>query len=139
MSLDRRSYCVYILGSLSGTLYIGFTGYLHRRIFQHKFRPFDGFTKQYGLDRLLYWESYDDVHKAIGREKQLKGWRRSKKIALIESQNPHWLDLSREWYPWMIDNRRGPSTPHDGSRSESPCSAQDDNADWTETPCNCRK
>jgi putative endonuclease len=101
MPTDRRSYCVYILGSLSGTLYIGFTGYLHRRIFQHKFQPFDGFTKQYGSDRLLYWESYDDVHKAIGREKQLKGWRRSKKIALVESKNPHWLDLSREWYPWM--------------------------------------
>jgi len=66
VSTTKHSYCVYILGSLSGTLYIGFTGYLHRRVFQHKFQPFDGFTKQYGLDRLLYWESYDDVHKATG-------------------------------------------------------------------------
>jgi len=66
----------------------------------------DGLTKQYGLDRLLYWESYDDVHKAIGREKQLKGWRSSKKIALIESKNPHWLDLSGEWYPWMRKQRQ---------------------------------
>ena len=78
MSTTKHSYCVYILGSLSGTPYIGFTGYLHRRVFQHKFQPFDGFTKQYGLDRLFYWESYDDAHKAIGREKQLKGWRSSK-------------------------------------------------------------
>jgi len=106
MSTTKHSYCVYILGSLSGTLYIGFTGYLHRRVFQHKFQPFDGFTKQYGLDRLLYWESYDDVHKAIGREKQLKGWRSSKKIALIESKNPHWMDLSGEWYPWMRKQRQ---------------------------------
>ena len=55
----------------------------------------------YDVERLLYWESYDDVHKAIAREKQLKGWRREKKIALIESMNPHWLDLSKDWYPWM--------------------------------------
>jgi putative endonuclease len=66
MSTTRHSYCVYILGSLSGTLYIGFTGYLHRRVFQHKFRPFDGFTKQYGVDRLLYWESYDECTKRSG-------------------------------------------------------------------------
>ena len=63
---------MYILGSLSGTQYIGFTGYLHRRVFQHKFQPFDGFAKQHELHRLLYWESYDGVHKATGREKQLK-------------------------------------------------------------------
>ena len=106
MSTTKHSYCVYILGSLSGTLYVGFTGYLHRRVFQHKFQPFDGFTKQYGLDRLLYWESYDDVHKAIGREKRLKGWRSSKKIALNESKNPDWLDLSGEWYPWMRKQRQ---------------------------------
>jgi putative endonuclease len=51
----------------------------------------------------LYWESFDDVQKAISREKQLKGWRRSKKIALIEFFNPHRLDLAREWFPWMKD------------------------------------
>lgn len=68
MFTTRHSYCMYILGSLSGTLHIGFTRYLHRRVFQQKFQPFDGFVKQYGLDRLLFWESYDNVHKAIGRE-----------------------------------------------------------------------
>jgi putative endonuclease len=99
--MSRRSYCVYIMGSLSGTLYIGVTGNLHKRAFQHKFHRREGFTSRYGVERLLYWESYDDVHKAIGRETQLKGWSRAKKIARIEANNPHWLDLARDWYPWM--------------------------------------
>ena len=89
------------MGSLSGTLYIGMTGNLHKRTFEHKFHRLEGFTHDYDVERLLYWESYDDVHKAIAREKQLKGWRREKKIALIESVNPQWLDLSKGRYPWM--------------------------------------
>ena len=80
------------MGSLSGTLYIGMTGNLHKRAFEHKFHHIKGFTDDYDVERLLYWESYDDVHKAIDREKQLKGWRREKKIVLIESMNPQWLD-----------------------------------------------
>jgi putative endonuclease len=67
------------------------------RVFQHKEHMLAGFTSKYDVDRLLYWESFDDVLRAIDRETQLKGWRRSKKI-LIESQNPHWLDLSQDWY-----------------------------------------
>ena len=98
---ERRSYCVYIMGSLSGTLYIGFTGNLHKRAFEHKFHQMEGFTNKHDVERLLYWASYDDVHLALAREKQLKGWSRAKKIALIESRNPHWLDLAKEWYPWM--------------------------------------
>jgi putative endonuclease len=101
MSLDRRYYCVYIMGSLSGTLYIGFSGNLHKRVFQHKFHHFAGFTDNYNVTRLLYWEPYDDVHKALARETQLKGWSRAKKIALIVRKNPHWVDLAGEWYPWM--------------------------------------
>ncbi len=97
---ERRSYCVYIVGSLSGTLYIGVTSRLDQRIFQHKQHAFECFTSKYDVDRLLNWESYDDVHKAIGREKQLKGWRREKKVALIESVNPHWVDLSKDSRPW---------------------------------------
>ena len=96
--MKKKSYCVYIMGSLSGTLYIGVTGNLRRRAFEHKFHYREGFTARYGAERLIYWESYDDVHKAIGREKQLKGWRRAKKVALIEALNPHWLDLAKEWY-----------------------------------------
>jgi putative endonuclease len=108
---------VYIMGSLSGTLYIGMTSNLHKRVFEHKFHRMEGFTDKYQVERLLYWESFDEVQKAINREKQLKGWRRSKKIALIESLNPHWLDFAREWFPWMTDSggNRGPSTPQTDS------------------------
>jgi putative endonuclease len=89
------------MGSLSGTLYIGMTGNLLKRVLEHKFHCIEGFTDKYQVERLLYRESFDEVQKAIAREKQLKGWRRSKKIALIESVNPHWLDLAREWFPWI--------------------------------------
>jgi putative endonuclease len=105
--MKRRSYCVYIMSSLSGTLYIGVTGNLHKRAFEHKFHRREGFTDKYGVERLLYWESYDDVHKAIGREKQLKGWSRAKKAGLIKSSNPHWLDLAKDWYPWMKNSAAG--------------------------------
>ena len=98
---ERRYYCVYIMGSLSGTLYIGFSGNLHKRVFQHKFHHFEGFTDKYDVTRLLYWESHDDVHRALARETQLKGWNRTKKIALITRRNPQWLDMASEWYPWM--------------------------------------
>jgi len=99
------------MGSLSGTFYIGMTGNLRKRVFEHRSHRIEGFTDKYQVERLLYRESFDEVQKAINREKQLKGWRRSKKIALIESVNPHWLDLAREWFPWMTDSggSRGPS------------------------------
>jgi putative endonuclease len=92
------------MGSLSGTLYVGFTGNLHKCVFEHEFHKTEGFTNKYDVERLLYWASYDDVHMAIAREKQLKGWSRAKKIALIESRNLHWLDLAKEWPPWMSAN-----------------------------------
>jgi putative endonuclease len=98
---QHRTYRVYIMGSLSGTLYTGVSGNLHKRVFEHKFHLPPGFTDRYAVDRLLYWASFDDVHKAIAREKQLKGWKRAKKVALIERLNPHWFDLARDWYPWM--------------------------------------
>jgi putative endonuclease len=109
---SRRSCCVYILGSTTGTLYIGMTGNLHKRVFEHRFHRIQGFTDAYRIERLLYWESYDDVHKAIGREKQLEGWRREKKVVLIESMNPQWVDLSVDWCPWMkeCEEGSGPST-----------------------------
>ncbi len=80
---DPRYYCTYIMASLSGTVYVGVSGNLHRRVFQHKFHHFEGFTDRYNVVPLLYWESYDDVQKALAREKQLKGWTRAKKIGLI--------------------------------------------------------
>jgi putative endonuclease len=88
---------VYIIGSRSGTLYVGMTGKGEVRVRQHKSGEFEGFTKKYGCGRLVYYEKYDDVHKALGREKQLKGWRRSKKVALIERMNPRWEDLAEKW------------------------------------------
>ena len=112
MPRERRYYSVYIMGSLSGTLYVGFSGNLHKRVFEHKFHRRDGFTAKYGVERLLYCASFDGVHKAIAREKQLKGWSRKKKIALIELRNPHWVDLASEWYPWMEQSEgRDASTP----------------------------
>jgi putative endonuclease len=109
---ERKYYGVYIMGSLSGTLYIGVSGNLHRRVFQHKCHHFEGFTDKYDVTRLLYWESYDDVHKALGRETQLTGWSRAKKIGLIVRKNPRWIDLAAEWYPWMEPERgRDASTP----------------------------
>jgi putative endonuclease len=117
---EPRSYCAYIMGSLSGTLYVGVSGNLHKRVFEHKFHRIEGFTHRYNVTRLLYWESFGDVHKAIAREKQLKGWRRSKKIALICLRNPHWVDLARAWYPWMESGSdRGASTA-DGLRYAKP-------------------
>ena len=99
MPRDRTTYYVYIMASLSGTLYIGMSNNLHKRVFQHKFHRIEGFTDRYLVDRLLYWEAFDDVARAINREKQLKGWRRGRKIVLIESFNPRWLDLARDWFP----------------------------------------
>lgn len=90
-------YWTYIVASRSGTLYVGMTNDIVRRMWEHKSGEFEGFAKQYRCDRLVYWESFDDVRKAIDREKQLKGWRRAKKIALIESLNPHWEDLAEKW------------------------------------------
>jgi putative endonuclease len=93
-----KLYYTYVLASDSGTFYIGFTGFLEQRVFQHKEKLIEGFTKKYGVHRLLYFESFDDAHVGIARETQLKGWTRAKKIALIEKHNPQWKDLSAEWY-----------------------------------------
>lgn len=99
------------MSSGSGTLYIGMTNSIYRRALQHKSAEIEGFSSKYGCDRLVYYESYDDVHKAIGREKQLKGWKRSKKIALIESKNPRWEDLAEKWGARMLFPET-PSRPH---------------------------
>ncbi len=88
---------VYIMASKSGTLYIGITNDIFVRVAQHKSGEFEGFTKKYGCDRLVYYEQFQNVIHAISREKQLKGRRRSRKIALIESLNPRWEDLAEHW------------------------------------------
>ena len=95
--MDRKKYWVYIVCSRSGTLYIGMTNSIERRMREHKSGEFQGFASKYHCDRLVYCESFDDVVIAIGREKQLKGWVRRKKIALIESSNPRWQDIAEKW------------------------------------------
>jgi putative endonuclease len=93
-----RQYWVYILANIHRTLYIGVTSNLQARVHQHKSGLLPGFTARYSIDRLVYCESTSDVHEALAREKQLKGWLRRKKIALIESVNPHWDDLAAAWF-----------------------------------------
>jgi len=100
--MKDHEYFVYILCSRSGTLYVGVTSSIYRRTLQHKRGEVEGFASKYGCDRLVYYESFDDVHKAIGREKQLKGWSRAKKIALIESKNPRWEDFAEKWGAQML-------------------------------------
>jgi putative endonuclease len=92
-----KQYFVYIMTSNSGTLYTGMTNNLQRRVYEHKNKLAEGFTSKYDVNRLVYFEIFGDVRDAIAREKQIKGWRRNKKMALIESMNPKWQDLSEEW------------------------------------------
>jgi putative endonuclease len=93
--MRNHDYWVYILTNTRGTtLYIGITNNTVRRLHQHRHPEVDGFTKRYHLNRLVWIEHFRDVKDAISCEKKLKGWRRSRKIALIEQTNPRWLDLS---------------------------------------------
>ncbi|WP_420643783.1 GIY-YIG nuclease family protein [Candidatus Leptofilum sp.] len=93
-----KQYYVYIMSSKSGTLYTGMTNDLGRRVYQHKHKLLPGFTQKYNVNRLVYFETFSQVRDAIAREKAIKGWLRKKKIALIESTNPTWADLSEGWY-----------------------------------------
>ena len=95
--MREHLYSVYIMASLSGVLYIGVTSDLQTRVRQHKAGSFKGFSNKYRCHRSVYYERYDYIQAAIGREKQLKGFTRKKKIALIESVNPRWQDLSESW------------------------------------------
>ena len=97
LRMREHRYYAYIMTSRTGVLYIGVTSNLENRVQEHKSGTDDGFTKRYKCHRLVYYEVYDYVQRAIGREKQLKGYRRAKKIALIESMNPRWEDLSESW------------------------------------------
>jgi putative endonuclease len=111
----RRAYIfyVYILQSSSRrALYIGMTNNLRHRVFQHKTHQFEGFTDDYNAVCLVYWEKYDSVGKATAREKQLKRWRREKKMWLIERMNPQWRDLAADWFPHL-------NQPNSASLSEA--------------------
>ncbi|MGC1323324.1 MAG: GIY-YIG nuclease family protein [Candidatus Udaeobacter sp.] len=98
--MRKHDYWVYILTNKRGsTLYIGVTNNIVCRLHQHRFGEVKGFTKRYRLSRLVWIEHFRNVNDAIACEKKLKGWRRSRKITLIEQTNPRWLDLSDDWEP----------------------------------------
>lgn len=90
--------CVYILANRSRTIYIGVTNDLQRRVYEHRQGLVAGFTTRYNIKRLVYFEAFPTMLEAIAREKQLKGWRREKKTALIEIMNPQWRDISEDWH-----------------------------------------
>ncbi|UCG57385.1 MAG: GIY-YIG nuclease family protein [Phycisphaerales bacterium] len=95
---ERKTYYVYIMTNKSGTLYVGMTDNITRRLWQHRRALVEGFTKKYNITRLIHHESFTDVYSAIAREKMIKGWVRRKKLDLIESVNPQWHDLSEDCY-----------------------------------------
>ena len=93
-----KTFYIYIMSSYSGTLYVGMTNNIKRRVYQHKNHLTSGFTDKYNVDRLVYVETMSEPFSAIEREKQIKRWRREKKVKLIEKLNPDWKDLSCDWY-----------------------------------------
>jgi putative endonuclease len=95
---EPKTYFVYIMANRSKTLYTGVTNSLIRRVHEHKIGIGSRFAAKYRLDRLAYFERFEDIHNAIEREKRIKGWLRAKKIVLLVSVNPACRDLSREWY-----------------------------------------
>ena len=98
-----KEYYVYIMTNKSRTLYTGVTNNLMRRVYEHKNKLIPGFTSKYNIQFLVYYEAGSDIHAAIAREKQIKGWLRAKKIALIDSMNPEWKDLTEEWFVSLQD------------------------------------
>ena len=89
----KKGYIYILTNKKNGTLYVGVTSDLARRVWEHKNKVVEGFTKEYGLDRLVYYEVFEDIENAILREKQLKGKTRQKKLDLINESNPYWIDL----------------------------------------------
>jgi putative endonuclease len=94
-----KQYFVYLMTNFDRTvLYTGVTSSLDRRVWQHKNGSFEGFTKKYKCDRLVCFEEYSEISQAIAREKQIKGWTRAKKNALISAMNAEWKDLAADWF-----------------------------------------
>ena len=111
-----KNYYVYIMTNKPGTLYIGVTNNIKKRVWQHKSKLIEGFTKKYNIQYLIYFETFGDIYSAITREKLLKGRLRKKKIELINSVNPKWNDLSQDWYDMIPDSLLRPDKL--GLRSE---------------------
>jgi len=96
--MNKRGFTYIITNKPQGTLYIGVTSNLIKRIYEHKHGIYKGFSKKYNLDKLVYFETFENIKEAITREKQLKNWHREWKINLIEKDNPEWKDLSVEFF-----------------------------------------
>ena len=93
--MKQHNYYVYILSNWNNkVIYVGMTNNMERRLYEHKNKLIEGFTKKYNLDKLVYFEHTADVNNAIRREKEIKKWRREKKNNLIESLNPNWIELT---------------------------------------------
>ncbi len=99
-----KTYYVYIMASDSGTLYTGVTSNLKRRVYEHKEKLIPGFTARYNIGKLLYVETFKTPASAIKREKQIKSFRREKKIKLIDTKNPGWNDLAVNWYATNMES-----------------------------------
>ena len=112
-----KQYYVYILTSKSCILYVGVTNNLERRIFEHRQKVVPGFTKKYNINRLMYFEVFENIRDAIAREKQIKSWRREKKVALIQATNPMWRDLTEDWHRGSVAGKR--SDDRDASTSSA--------------------
>jgi putative endonuclease len=95
---------VYVLASASRVLYVGVTSDLRRRMWEHRTGRFPGFTRRYNVGRLVYYEATPNATGAISREKKIKGWARVKKVAMIESMNPEWIDLAECWFVDVAPN-----------------------------------
>jgi putative endonuclease len=130
---EEKRYYVYIMASRSLTLYTGVTGDIYHRALQHKAGEIEGFTKKYHVNRLVCYETFKYVDKAIAREKQIKAWTRAKRLALIKSMNPAWQDLAEGWgtaiklqIPHSVrdDNSEGDSEQKEISKDDDEESAQ---------------
>jgi len=100
----NHQYFVYLLASkIRGTLYLGVTNDLQRRVYEHKKEIVKGFTKKYGVHKLVYFETFQSVDEAIKREKNIKKWKRAWKIKLIETDNNNWDDLAVDWYDDILN------------------------------------
>jgi putative endonuclease len=125
---------VYILASKARVIYVGVTNNLVRRIWEHRSGAVAGFTRRYGVDRLVYYESCVDPVSAISREKQIKGWARVKKVAMIESSNPTWNDLAEHWF---LDVSSDDPSHALGVTCESASPAIDERASHRANPRTC--
>lgn len=105
---QKHRYCVYVLASKSRVLYTGVTGALMPRVLRHKRGEGSSFTRKYRVDRLVWYQSFELISAAIAKETEIKAWRRQKKVALIEENNPTWEDLAAEWGTRFLPEQQVP-------------------------------